>query len=98
MAVVNYTVTVADGAVTITPGVDQVVFTTGDFMVFDADASVTGDILVQITGGPKVVVAAAAFGRKMKLQPPELDAATGNVTIAFTDVGGNPGDGNPGFP
>jgi hypothetical protein len=97
MAVVTYTVTVAGGTVTISPSVDQVEFVSGDFLVFSPPVGTDGDILVQVTGGPKVVVAAAEFGRKIKLQPPTVDGA-GNVTLAFTDAGGNAGEGSPGFP
>jgi hypothetical protein len=94
MAIVKYTVTVAGGAVTITPSVDQVVFTKGDFLVFDPPVGAAGEIRVEVTGGPQIVVASADDG-KIKLQPPVLDAA-GNVILAFTNDGGGVGEG--GFP
>ena len=95
MAVITYTVSVAGGVVTITPGVNQIKLTTGDFLEFRADASVGGDIFVQMTGGAKVFVAAAPLSGRMRLDAPVLDG-DGNVTIAFADVGGNSGEG--GFP
>jgi hypothetical protein len=95
MAVITYTLSVAGGKVAITPGVDGIVFTPGDFLAFKKDASVTGDIFIQFTGGSKIFVAAAPASKKMGFQPFQLDA-DGNITIAFEDTGGNSGD--PGFP
>jgi hypothetical protein len=95
MAVITYTVSVVGGAVTLSPTVDQITLTTGDFLVFDPDASVAGDIFVQFTGGSNIFVAAAPASGKMKFQPIQLDAE-GNITIAFEDSGGNPVGG--GFP
>jgi hypothetical protein len=96
MAVITYTVSVAGGVVTTSPTADQIKLTTGDFATFVPDASVAGDILVQLTGGAKIFVAAAPLSGQMKLEPPALDGA-GNITIAFEDDGGNSGGGG-GFP
>ena len=95
MAVVTYTVTVAGGEVTITPAVDQVVFTKGDFLVFNPPVGTAGQIRVEVTGGPKMVVACADDG-KVKIDPLLTLDAGGNVIIAFNNTGGNPGDS--GFP
>ena len=92
MAVVTYTVTVVGGAVTISPDINQVEFVNGDFAQFNDPVGAAGDILVQVSGGPpKIVVAAAETGKKLKLQAPTLDAA-GNIIISFAVSGGNPGD------
>jgi hypothetical protein len=95
MAKVTYTVTVAGGVPTITPGVDQVVFTKGDFLVFNPPVGAVGQIRVEVTGGPKMVVACADDG-KVKIDPPLTLDADGNIIITFLDAGGNPGDS--GFP
>jgi hypothetical protein len=96
MAVITYTVSVVGGAVTLSPTADQITLTTGDFLAFAPDASVAGDIFVQMTGGSNIFVAAAPLSGKMTFQPFQLDA-DGNVTIAFEDSGGNPVGGG-GFP
>jgi hypothetical protein len=70
MAVITYTLSVVGGAVTITPGLDNIVFTTGDFLAFKKDASVIGDVFVQFTGGSKIFVAAAPETKKMGFQQP----------------------------
>ena len=96
MAVITYTVSVAGGAVTLSPTAEQIKITTGDFLQFVPDDSVEGDILVQLTGGANIFIAAAPLSGQMSLEPPALDG-DGNVTIAFLDTGGNPGGGG-GFP
>lgn len=96
MAVITYTVSVVGGAVTLSPTADQIKLTTGDFLQFVPDNSVEGDILVQLTGGANIFIAAAPLSGQMKLEPPALDGA-GNITIAFEDQGGNPVGGG-GFP
>jgi hypothetical protein len=94
MAVITYTVSVAGGVATITPGVDQIKITTGDYLAFIPDGSVTGNILALMTGGATVFVAAAPVSGRMKLKNPTLDATTGNITIDFIDVGGGSGEGD----
>src|SRR5713226_9502791 len=92
MAVVTYKVSLdaAGKVASINPDKDSVVFTTGDFMVF-VPVDPGTEILVKLTGGPKVICASAATGRKVKLNLPEVDA-DGNVVISFQDEGGNDGD------
>lgn len=91
MAVVTYTVTVSGGKATLSPTIDQVVFTTGDYIIFKQAAGTSADIRVQLTGGGRVVVAAADVGHTLKLQPPTIDT-DGNVVLGFDIEGGNPGD------
>jgi hypothetical protein len=91
MAVVTYTVTVSGGKATLSPTIDQVVFTTRDYIIFEQAAGTSAEILVQLTGAGRVVVTAADIGHTLKLQPPTINT-DGNVVVAFDIEGGNPGD------
>lgn len=98
MAVITYTVSVAGGKVTLSPSIDQIKITTGDFLLFVPDSSVTGDIFVQFTGGAKIFVAAAPKTGAMAFQQPFSVDGSGNITFAFDESGtGDSGEGG-GFP
>jgi hypothetical protein len=96
MAVVTYTVTVAGGAVTISPDPSAVTFIAGDFMIFKRAAGTAEDLVVKVVAGPAggpAIVAAVAGERRVTVDPPSING-DGDVLITFSDAGG----ANSGFP
>src|SRR5437867_12642876 len=89
MAVVKYTVSVNNGAVTLTPDPNNVTFVDRDFLKFELADGTAADIKVKIVGGglPQILVAIADQNPRNKLRlqlvnPPQLDA-DGSVLIEF---------------
>ncbi|GEM_PF-3595989 len=90
MAVVKYTLAIdASGNPRIDPSPDTVLLRTGDYMEFST--SEDADILVQLTGGARIVCAVGSgqgnSRRKVRVNMPTLDGDR-NFVVSFSDEGG----------